>query len=213
MKLGKIRINKDDHRKGGKRLQTAACFRAGATKWATCNYYWYECSDEPAILDMEDLDRKAIRLAGSLEPDTISLASVTAVTTNVSNKRWNSSLSKSDSILRLKITFNPLWTCDWSCRMCFRSKPDIKMEPGSGRPVDYQVCVRACVCTRVRACVQYIHSIHQSKDNCNTTIPRCGALYPLHRGTEQVFLISSWIHAWEGWLGWLGLELGNALCL
>lgn len=45
--------------------------------------------DEPAVLDMEDLDRKAMRLAGSLEPDTISLASVTAVTTNVSNKRCN----------------------------------------------------------------------------------------------------------------------------
>lgn len=43
--------------------------------------------DEPAILDMEDMDRKAIRLAGTMEPDTISLASVTAVTTNVSNKR------------------------------------------------------------------------------------------------------------------------------
>lgn len=40
---------------------------------------------------MEDLDRKAMRLAGSLEPDTVSLASVTAVTTNISNKRWNSS--------------------------------------------------------------------------------------------------------------------------
>lgn len=36
---------------------------------------------------MEDLDKKAMRLAGMLEPDTISLASVTAVTTNVSNKR------------------------------------------------------------------------------------------------------------------------------
>ncbi|XP_029705528.1 otoferlin isoform X1 [Takifugu rubripes] len=80
MKLGKIKLNKDDHRKG----------------------------DEPAILDMEDLDRKAMRLAGSLEPDTVSLASVTAVTTNVSNKR---------------------------------SKPDIKMEPGSGRPVDYQISI------------------------------------------------------------------------
>ena len=43
--------------------------------------------DEPAVLDMEDLDRRAIRLAGVLDPDTISLASVTAVTTNVSNKR------------------------------------------------------------------------------------------------------------------------------
>lgn len=36
---------------------------------------------------MEDLDKKAMRLAGMLEPDTISLASVTAVTTDVSNKR------------------------------------------------------------------------------------------------------------------------------
>ncbi|XP_030260656.1 otoferlin isoform X8 [Sparus aurata] len=80
MKLGKIKISKDDHKKG----------------------------DEPAILDMEDLDRKAMRLAGSLDPDTISLASVTAVTTNVSNKR---------------------------------SKPDIKMEPSSGRPVDYQISI------------------------------------------------------------------------
>uniref|UniRef100_A0A665X177 Otoferlin n=1 Tax=Echeneis naucrates TaxID=173247 RepID=A0A665X177_ECHNA len=66
------------------------------------------CPDEPAVLDMEDLDKKAIRLAGTLDPDTISLASVTAVTTNVSNKR---------------------------------SKPDIKMEPSSGRPVDYQISI------------------------------------------------------------------------
>uniref|UniRef100_A0A673XNH5 Otoferlin a n=1 Tax=Salmo trutta TaxID=8032 RepID=A0A673XNH5_SALTR len=59
---------------------------------------------------MEDLDRKALRLggAGGLDPDCISLASVTAVTTNVSNKR---------------------------------SKPDIKMEPSSGRPVDYQISI------------------------------------------------------------------------
>lgn len=55
------------------------------------NYNWFNCLDEPATLDMEDLDRKAMRLAGSLEPDTVSLASVTAVTTNISNKRWNSS--------------------------------------------------------------------------------------------------------------------------
>ncbi|XP_075315783.1 otoferlin isoform X7 [Odontesthes bonariensis] len=80
MKLGKIRSSKDDHKR----------------------------ADEPAVLDMEDLDRKAIRLAGTLDPDTISLASVTAVTTNVSNKR---------------------------------SKPDIKMEPSSGRPVDYQISI------------------------------------------------------------------------
>ncbi|CAN9507842.1 unnamed protein product [Ophioblennius macclurei] len=81
MKLGKIKSHKDDHKKG---------------------------VDEPAVLDMEDLDRKAMRLAGTLDPDTISLASVTAVTTNVSNKR---------------------------------SKPDIKMEPSSGRPVDYQISI------------------------------------------------------------------------
>uniref|UniRef100_A0A3B4VC77 Otoferlin n=1 Tax=Seriola dumerili TaxID=41447 RepID=A0A3B4VC77_SERDU len=80
MKLGKIKSSKEDHKKG----------------------------DEPAVLDMEDLDRKAMRLAGTLDPDTISLASVTAVTTNVSNKR---------------------------------SKPDIKMEPSSGRPVDYQISI------------------------------------------------------------------------
>ncbi|XP_047430137.1 otoferlin isoform X10 [Mugil cephalus] len=80
MKLGKIKSSRDDHKRG----------------------------DEPAILDMEDLDRKAMRLAGALDPDTISLASVTAVTTNVSNKR---------------------------------SKPDIKMEPSSGRPVDYQISI------------------------------------------------------------------------
>ncbi|XP_069089785.1 otoferlin isoform X3 [Pleurodeles waltl] len=64
--------------------------------------------DEPAVLETEDLDRKAIRLGGGLDPDTISLASVTAVTTNVSNKR---------------------------------SKPDIKIEPSAGRPMDYQVSI------------------------------------------------------------------------
>lgn len=53
----------------------------------TVDLLHFNCPDEPAILDMEDLDRKAMRLAGTLDPDTISLASVTAVTTNVSNKR------------------------------------------------------------------------------------------------------------------------------
>ncbi|KAI6071975.1 Otoferlin isoform X1 [Aix galericulata] len=80
MKLGKARPTKDDHRK----------------------------QDEPAVLEAEDLDRKAMRLGVGLDPDTISLASVTAVTTNVSNKR---------------------------------SKPDIKMEPSAGRPMDYQVSI------------------------------------------------------------------------
>lgn len=78
MKLGKNRISKEDHKR----------------------------ADDAAVLETEDLDRKAMRLGGILDPDTISLASVTAVTTNVSNKR---------------------------------SKPDIKMEPSLGRPVDYQV--------------------------------------------------------------------------
>ncbi|XP_038606758.1 otoferlin isoform X3 [Tachyglossus aculeatus] len=64
--------------------------------------------DEPAILEMEDLDRMAMRLGDGLDPDTVSLASVTALTTNVSNKR---------------------------------SKPDIKMEPSAGRPMDYQVSI------------------------------------------------------------------------
>ncbi|KAI5610946.1 otoferlin isoform X12 [Silurus asotus] len=61
--------------------------------------------DDPAILETEDIDHKGFK---KRDPDTISLASVTAVTTNVSNKR---------------------------------SKPDIKMEPTAGRPVDYQISV------------------------------------------------------------------------
>uniref|UniRef100_A0A8C4ZRK0 C2 domain-containing protein n=1 Tax=Gadus morhua TaxID=8049 RepID=A0A8C4ZRK0_GADMO len=58
--------------------------------------------DEPAVLETESL------FMGGQDPDTVSLASVTAVCTNVSNKR---------------------------------SKPDIKMEPSAGRPMDYQVSV------------------------------------------------------------------------
>ncbi|XP_069461705.1 otoferlin isoform X3 [Ambystoma mexicanum] len=80
MKLGKNRPPKEEHRR----------------------------QDDAAVLETEDLDRKAIRLGGGLDPDCISLASVTAVTTNVSNKR---------------------------------SKPDIKMEPSAGRPMDYQVSI------------------------------------------------------------------------
>lgn len=44
-------------------------------------------SDEPAVLEMEDLDHLAIRLGDGLDPDSVSLASVTALTSNVSNKR------------------------------------------------------------------------------------------------------------------------------
>lgn len=43
--------------------------------------------DEPAVLETQNLDRNGMLLGGGLDPDTISLASVTAVTTNVSNKR------------------------------------------------------------------------------------------------------------------------------
>ncbi|XP_054422301.1 otoferlin isoform X3 [Pteronotus mesoamericanus] len=64
--------------------------------------------DEPAVLEMGDFDRLATRLGDRLDPDCVSLASVTALTTNVSNKR---------------------------------SKPDIKMEPSAGRPMDYQVSI------------------------------------------------------------------------
>ncbi|ERE67378.1 otoferlin isoform 1 [Cricetulus griseus] len=64
--------------------------------------------DEPAVLEMEDLDHLAIRLGNGMDPDSVSLASVTALTSNVSNKR---------------------------------SKPDIKMEPSAGRPMDYQYFV------------------------------------------------------------------------
>nr|AAI45108.1 Otof protein [Mus musculus]AAI50703.1 Otof protein [Mus musculus] len=64
--------------------------------------------DEPAVLEMEDLDHLAIQLGDGLDPDSVSLASVTALTSNVSNKR---------------------------------SKPDIKMEPSAGRPMDYQVSI------------------------------------------------------------------------
>lgn len=45
------------------------------------------CPDEPAILETENLDRQGMFMGGGPDPDTISLASVTAVTTNVSNKR------------------------------------------------------------------------------------------------------------------------------
>ncbi|XP_061750148.1 otoferlin-like [Nerophis ophidion] len=65
-------------------------------------------NDEPAVLETQNLDRQDMFTGGRFEADAVSLASVTAVTTNVSNKR---------------------------------SKPDIKMEPSSGRPVDYQVSV------------------------------------------------------------------------
>ncbi|XP_076834724.1 otoferlin b isoform X1 [Brachyhypopomus gauderio] len=75
-----------------------------------------EGKDEPAILETEDLDR---RFSKKQDPDTISLASVTAVTTNVSNKR---------------------------------SKPDIKIEPSSGRPMDFQVSVTVIEARQLAGC-------------------------------------------------------------
>lgn len=43
--------------------------------------------DEPAILETENLDRQGMFMGGGPDIDAISLASVTAVTTNISNKR------------------------------------------------------------------------------------------------------------------------------
>lgn len=68
------------------------------------------------------------------DSDAISLASVTAVTTNVSNKRQAQLCCADGCILNVCIAVNG---CD--TLMSYRSKPDIKMEPSSGRPVDYQV--------------------------------------------------------------------------
>ena len=55
-----------------------------------CYFFLFQISfmgfpDEPAVLETENLDRRGLFMG--LEGDTISLASVTAVTTNVSNKR------------------------------------------------------------------------------------------------------------------------------
>ncbi|XP_078205831.1 otoferlin isoform X10 [Callithrix jacchus] len=95
--------------------------------------------DEPAVLEMEDLDHLAIRLADGLDPDSVSLASVTALTTNVSNKR---------------------------------SKPDIKMEPSAGRPMDYQVSITVIEARQLVGlnmdpvvCVEYfVFDFHVSPD-------------------------------------------------
>uniref|UniRef100_A0A8C1TPY8 Otoferlin n=1 Tax=Cyprinus carpio TaxID=7962 RepID=A0A8C1TPY8_CYPCA len=92
----------------GRSLHGIPTFRKLKHHKILMQYQLCSLADDAAILDAEDLDRKTMRLGGGLDPDTISLASVTAVTTNVSNKR---------------------------------SKPDIKMEPSSGRLVDYQISV------------------------------------------------------------------------
>uniref|UniRef100_G1QPU0 Otoferlin n=1 Tax=Nomascus leucogenys TaxID=61853 RepID=G1QPU0_NOMLE len=57
--------------------------------------------DEPAVLEMEDLDHLAIRLGDGLDPDSMSLASVTALTTNVSNKRSKPDIKMEPSAGRL----------------------------------------------------------------------------------------------------------------
>lgn len=57
--------------------------------------------DEPAILEAQNLDRNGMLLGGGLDPDTISLASVTAVTTNVSNKRQTTFVLSSLQIFKL----------------------------------------------------------------------------------------------------------------
>lgn len=68
------------------------------------------------------------------DSDAISLASVTAVTTNVSNKRQARLCCAHGCLLNICTAVN---RCD--TLLSYRSKPDIKMEPSSGRPVDYQV--------------------------------------------------------------------------
>ena len=149
-----------------------------------------------------------MRLGCGLEPDTISLASVTAVTTNVSNKRWGPDVSlckpgdegtlagTPQPCVRVGYVGNHIAPCrqrffgntqhatkstdvrwgftapgvyipqiergqelrgvtlqmpchslkqahlwfDWGFLLPLqRSKPDIKMEPSAGRPMDYQV--------------------------------------------------------------------------
>lgn len=92
------------------------------------------CSpDEPAILETENLDRQGMFMEGGPDPDTISLASVTAVTTNVSNKRQAWFCCAYDCLLNICTALVN------HVNLSYRSKPDIKMEPSSGRPVDYQV--------------------------------------------------------------------------
>lgn len=119
--------------------------------------FWLVASltDEPAILETENLDHQAMFLGGGLDVDAISLASVTAVTTNVSNKR--------QACLHLHLC--PLNTSsaliNFVQLLSHRSKPDIKMEPSSGRPVDYQVRTLALFCEHGRSLTSF-EECHQS---------------------------------------------------
>ncbi|XP_059104348.1 otoferlin isoform X3 [Peromyscus eremicus] len=99
----KTKGGRDDEHKAGRSVFSA--MKLGKTR---SHKEEPQRQDEPAVLEMEDLDHLAIRLGDGLDPDSVSLASVTALTSNVSNKR---------------------------------SKPDIKMEPSAGRPMDYQVSI------------------------------------------------------------------------
>uniref|UniRef100_A0A8C8VVF0 Otoferlin n=1 Tax=Peromyscus maniculatus bairdii TaxID=230844 RepID=A0A8C8VVF0_PERMB len=99
----KTKRGRDDEYKAGRSVFSA--MKLGKTR---SHKEEPQRQDEPAVLEMEDLDHLAIRLGDGLDPDSVSLASVTALTSNVSNKR---------------------------------SKPDIKMEPSAGRPMDYQVSI------------------------------------------------------------------------
>uniref|UniRef100_A0A8B9L1B5 Otoferlin n=1 Tax=Astyanax mexicanus TaxID=7994 RepID=A0A8B9L1B5_ASTMX len=122
MKRGKSRPSKDDGKGQGESpcISFKAKFGSKLSKKIAPNMcvmtHHTECcyfTDEPAILETEDLDKGFGRTP---DPDTISLASVTAVTTNVSNKR---------------------------------SKPDIKIEPGAGRPMDFQISVTVIECRQL----------------------------------------------------------------
>nr|XP_034369971.1 otoferlin isoform X3 [Arvicanthis niloticus] len=99
----KTKGGRDDEHKAGRSVFSA--MKLGKTR---SHKEEPQRQDEPAVLEMEDLDHLAIRLGDGLDPDSVSLASITALTSNVSNKR---------------------------------SKPDIKMEPSAGRPMDYQVSI------------------------------------------------------------------------
>lgn len=63
--------------------------------------------------------------------------------TSVENEVWGSSGKMMRVHQRIPIYF--IQRNSLTLLFLFRSKPDIKMEPSSGRPVDYQVCVGVCV--------------------------------------------------------------------
>lgn len=67
-------------------LSSKMCEHYFTSDWADL-FIASPLTDEPAVLETENLDCQAMFLGGGLDVDAVSLASVTAVTTNVSNKR------------------------------------------------------------------------------------------------------------------------------